>query len=306
MKLIKKANHSLERKKSRAGFWFSLPLIIGVVIFFVPAVFNVIRLSLNDIGVLAGGNGYSLSFAGLKYYKESLFEDAKFTRMLLETLSTILVKTPVILIFSLFAASLLSQEFKGRAFARIVFFIPVIVSTGIVSFIDNNWVSAMTVSEVGNVLKEDSVFGVEALLTQIEIGEKFIQVLISAANEVNQIIRSSGMQIYIFLAAFNEIPPALYEAAKVEGCSAWECFWKITIPSVVPQIIICAVYTLIDLYTATDTAIYEYIRNFAFVNKEQSLAAAMNVLYLLLVELVILAFFSIVKISGRKEGARNA
>lgn len=306
MKLKIKANHSLKREKAKAGLIFSIPFIIGLVFFFIPAIFNVVRFSLNSITLLIGGNGYNLNFVGLEYYKHALLEDSKFTRMLLETVSTILIKTLVILIFSLFAASLLNQEFKGKTFARIVFFIPVIVSTGIIAYIDNNWVSSMTVNNLGNVLNGDSKFGLEALLSQIEFGEKLIDLVVSSAEGVNKIIRSSGMQIYIFLAAFNEIPPALYEAAKVEGCSAWECFWKITIPSVAPQIIICGVYTLIDLYTATDTEIYAYIQNFAFVDKEQSLASAMNVIYLLLIGILILLLFGIIKIYSRRDGANNA
>ena len=125
-----------------------------------------------------------------------------------------------------------------------------------------------------------------------------IQVILDAVNGLSKIIRSSGMQIYILLAALQEIPGSIYEAAKVEGCSAWECFWRITIPSVVPQIIICGVYTLISSFTATDTEIYAYIVNQEFVNNQLSFAAAMNVLYLLSVGICLLVGAGVIKIAG--------
>ena len=246
-----------------------------------------------------------MNFVGLKYYREALLEDSKFNRMLIETIGTMLIQTPIILIFSLFAASLLNQEFKGRIFARIVFFIPVIVSTGVIGYIDNNWVSAMTVNHLGNALAGDRVFGLEYILSQINIGSGLIDIVVSAADGLRKIIRSSGMQIFIFLAAFQEISPSLYEAARVEGCSAWECFWKITIPCVTPQIVICGVYTLIDVYTATDTEIYKYIEDFSFVSNQQSLASAMNVLHLCAVGLVLLLGFGILKLSSKERKAKS-
>jgi len=299
-----KRNYSLKKQRAIAGIIFSSPFIIGLIILFVPAVISLFRFSLNDIEVLVGGNGYKMTFAGLDYYSEAVLKDAKFNRMLVESISSMLVQTPVILIFSLFAASLLNQEFKGRLFARMVFFIPVIVSTGIIAFIDNNWVSSMTVNKLGNILSDGEGLGLEVILSQLDFGKGLLDVVVSAADGLNEIIRSSGMQIFIFLAAFQEVPPSLYEAAKVEGCSAWECFWKITIPSVTPQIIICGVYTLIDVYTATDTEIYTYIEDFAFVSNQQSLASAMNVIYLLAVGVVILLAAGIIKLSGKKQERR--
>ena len=139
------------------------------------------------------------------------------------------------------------------------------------------------------------------MLEHVDIGKGLIQVIVEAAEGLSKIIRSSGMQIYILLAALQEIPPSIYEAAKVEGCSAWECFWKITIPSVVPQIIICGVYTLISVFTATDTEIYNYIVTQEFVNNQLSFAAAMNVLYLLAVGLCILIGAGVIKIAQSKD-----
>lgn len=289
------------RKRDRAGYIFTLPFILGLLFIFIPAVINLFRFSLNDIQVLTGGRGYRLDFAGLSYYRKALMEDPKFNRMLVELLGTVLVQTPVILIFSLLIASILNQNFRGRAVARMIFFIPVVVSTGVIAYVQNNWVSVMTVSDLGNALTGGEGAGLYDILSQVNVGQGLIQVVISAAAGLNKIVRSAGMQIFVLLAALQEVPDSMYEAAKVEGCSAWECFWKITIPSVVPQIVICGVYTLISIFTATDTDIYTYISDQEFKNNQLSFAAAMNVLYLLVVGLCILIGAGVIKLAGRNK-----
>lgn len=292
-----KVKKSVIRRRNRMGYVFTLPFIIGIFVFFIPELINLFRFSFSEITVLSGGQGYELEFVGLSYYVKALMEDAKFNRLLLNLVGTVLVQTPVILIFSLVVASILNQKFKGRTLARMIFFIPVIVSSGVIAYVLNNWVSIMTVSDIGNSLSGTKESGIYMILNQIDLGQEIIKVVVNAAQGLNKIIRSAGMQIYILLAALQEIPEPLYEAAKVEGCSAWECFWKITVPSVVPQIIICAVYTLIDIFTATDTEIYQYISNFEFVNNEFSFAAAMNVLYLLAAGICILIGAGVIRIA---------
>lgn len=296
-----KKRKNVMRKRDRAGYIFTLPFILGLLFIFIPAVINLFRFSLNDIQVLTGGRGYRLDFAGLSYYHKALMEDPKFNRMLVELLGTVLVQTPVILIFSLLIASMLNQNLKGRAVARMIFFIPVVVSTGVIAYVQNNWVSVMTVSDLGNALTGGEGAGLYDILSQVNVGQGLIQVVISAAAGLNKIVRSAGMQIFVLLAALQEVPDSMYEAAKVEGCSAWECFWKITIPSVVPQIVICGVYTLISIFTATDTDIYTYISDQEFKNNQLSFAAAMNVLYLLVVGLCILIGAGVIKLAGRNK-----
>ena len=149
MKKNKKRKIAITRR-DRMGIIFVLPFIIGLFVFFLPALFNLFRFSMSDIQVLSGGRGYSLDFVGLSYYRKALMEDPQFNRMLLELLGTVLVQTPVILIFSLLIASILNQEFRGRTVSRMIFFIPVIVSTGVIAYVQNNWVSIMTVSDLGN------------------------------------------------------------------------------------------------------------------------------------------------------------
>ena len=98
---------------------------------------------------------------------------------------------------------------------------------------------------------------------------------------------NSFIQIFIFLAALQEVPDALYEAAKVEGCSGWELFWKITIPLISPQIVVAFVYSLVDSYVRSDSQLFNYIHNLAFGQSQYAYATAMYWIYFLCIGIII-------------------
>jgi ABC-type sugar transport system permease subunit len=65
-------------------------------------------------------------------------------------------------------------------------------------------------------------------------------------------IRASGVQILIFLAALQAIPPSMYEVSQIEGATGYEAFWKITIPMVSPLILTNVVYTIVDTFVQSE------------------------------------------------------
>ena len=78
-------------------------------------------------------------------------------------------------------------------------------------------------------------------------------------NSVYDIAIASGIQIIIFLSALQTISPSMFEAAKIEGCTAWESFWKITLPMVSSMILVNIVYTVIDFFLKTDNTVMDRI-----------------------------------------------
>ena len=70
----------------------------------------------------------------------------------------------------------------------------------------------------------------------------------NASAKIYNIISYSGVQILIFLAAIQSVPKHLYEAAKIEGATQYEMFWKITFPMVSPMMLTAAVYTVVDSF----------------------------------------------------------
>ena len=236
---------SFEKKKGLIGYFFLFPVILGILLIFLPNLILTIRFSLNDVEIVAG-QGYSLIWRGIKYYKDAVTVDAGFIPTLVESYKTTLVNVPVIVIFSMLIATLLNQKFRGRAIARIIFFLPVILSTGILLEAEGTIMGNVNSAgiDTGASINELS-FNMSELLTSLNFNESLIGIVESAVSNIYNILISSGIQIYIFLAGIQEIPDSLYEAASVEGCSKWESFWKITFPMLAPQIAVNIIYTLV-------------------------------------------------------------
>ena len=129
--------------KARAGWVFVLPFVIGFC-HRVPAYhLNSLKMSFYELTILNGG-GFSLEWVGLENYQYALFKDSSFTETLVKGMKELAFDVPAILLFSLFMAVLLNQKMAGRALFRAIFFIPVILSTGIMESVEGRTSSAPT------------------------------------------------------------------------------------------------------------------------------------------------------------------
>ena len=131
----KKKITSLDKRKARIGWLFVLPFIIGFVFIYLPIIFNSIKFSFNHIIIQSSG-GYKLEFVGFQNYSDAFMVDTGFWTTLVEGLKQLVVDIPAIVLFSLFIALILNQKILGRAAFRAIFFIPVILTTGLISSID--------------------------------------------------------------------------------------------------------------------------------------------------------------------------
>ena len=142
-------------------------------------------------------------------------------------------------------------------------------------------------SESTSLLSVDSL---RAFLVNINISSKLASYITDAVTNILSIINHSGIQILIFLSALQSIPEALYEASSIDGASGWENFWKITFPMVIPQMIVCLVYTIIDLFVSTNNSVITYIYSVAFNKIQFGLSSAMSCIYTVIVAAVLGAF----------------
>lgn len=286
-----------QQKQSFAGYLFSIPLILGIIMVFLPSIIQTIRFSLNDIVV--NNDGYTLIYKGIQYYKDAFLTDPNFIPLLISVLKSLLVQLPVILIFSLFISVLLNQEFHGRLIARLVFFIPVLLSTGIAGSLDTSTLSYATSNMVdtGSSVDINNFLEFGQLLSSLNLNTSLINVITGAISNLYGIVKSSGMQIVIFLAGLQDIPSSLYEAASVEGCSKWELFWKITFPMIAPHIAVNTVYTITDFCT-NESELGEYLNMISFTQSQFGLSTAMNVIYLLSLGVIIaIAFWFLARLN---------
>lgn len=292
----KKRSRSLDVQKSRMGWLFIAPFLIGFLLIYLPMIVESITFSFSEINIQPGG-GYKLVSVGWENYSHALFKDPDFVTTLGGSLLDLLFDVPAIVIFSLFMAVLLNQKMRGRAIFRAIFFIPVIVSTGIIESIDLQNTLAQNMEQISGA-EDDmegansgaeilSVMDINRLFSGMQIGGGIVSYVVSLVNDVYNIVNKSGVQMLIFLAGLQSISPAIYESCHIDGASAWETFWKITFPMISPMILVNAVYTVIDSFTSQSNTIMKYIANVYSGQDGTVLATAMSWIYFLIVILAL-------------------
>lgn len=292
----RKRGASLDNRKARAGWMFVMPFVLSFIIIYLPIIIDSIKYSFNKIKIGQGG-GYTLEFVGWENYQEALFVDPQFVQTLTSGIQQLIFDIPAIVIFSLFMAVLLNQKMVGRAAFRAIFFIPVIISTGIIDKIDqaNTMLEHMENVEEGindgsgqNTTNEIlSAVDIERLFDNMKVGTELVDYVVTMVNNVYNIINRSGVQMLIYLAGLQSISPSIYESCDIDGATAWETFWKITFPMISPMILVNAIYTVIDSFTAQSNQVMTYISNVYDQAGGNVLSSAMAWIYFLIVLIII-------------------
>ncbi len=250
---------TLAFKNAVAGYLFIAPFILGFILFMVVPLGQSLLMTFNDVVPMSDGTGFSMSWAGIKNYKDAFTVDPEFVPFLISEVTTMLINTPATLIFSFFIALLLNQNFKGRGAVRAIFFLPVILSSGVIVGVEYNNALLQDMKEViADTNNEASITGVlESILVTSDSSPMSIMFgyVFNIINKVYDIAIASGIQIIMFLSALQTISPSMFEAAKIEGCTAWESFWKITFPMVSSMILVNVVYIVIDFFLKTDNTV---------------------------------------------------
>ena len=248
------------------GYIFIMPWFVGFAIFYVRSIILTGQFSLSKLTVDANVGGYTLEYVGLKNFVYAFREHGSFKQILTTSVANMLIDVPLITFFSLFMAILLNKKFPGRAVFRAIFFLPVILNSGaIAAMMDlaetmmNGGISATTAEVSGGT--SELAFNIEYLVDMfinLGIPSSVLEYLSSAVGRINDIIKASGIQIIIFIAALQSIPSSMYEVAKIEGATAYETFWKVTFPMVMPHIITNVVYTIVDSFTNSEVVELAY------------------------------------------------
>lgn len=289
---MKKSKLSLDEKKANMGYLFILPWLLGFIFLFAIPLIQSVVFSLNKIVLTS--TGYELEYVGLRNYKNALLVHPTFVRVLTESMQTMASFVPLVVLFSLFAATLLNQKFKGRTTVRAIFFLPVILGSGVIFMMQNySWFDEFSrgADSVG-ISAELTMrgFSLRRYLEEIASGLNIsvIKYVVNAVRSIYAIIHASGVQILIFLAGLQSIPPSIYEACHIEGATSWEVFWKVTFPMISPLILANAVYTIIDTFTISYNDVMLLIRTTALGgNPDLSSSAAMALIYFAAIAVVL-------------------
>lgn len=244
-------------RKALYGYGFISVWIIGFIYFFIRPLITTFVFSLNDIQFMQ--QGMALTWNSFSAYKKAILEDPTLLREMVSCFTQLLYTVPLIVVLSIFLAVLLNKDFFGKTFFRAVFFIPVIVASGVLLGIirgDNVSTSMVEGTKSGSMMQ---IANVGTLLSQFNLPEKLTSFLMQMSNSIFNLLWKSGIQILLFLSGIQSINPSIYEASKIEGASSWDNFWKITIPMLSPIIVLAVIYSIIDSFTDTNNAIMKRI-----------------------------------------------
>ena len=247
-----KKKKGVEQLKSRYGRLFVLPWEIGLVLFFIVPLFTSIIYSFSTVTL--GQGGITTQWAGLEWYKYIINSDPNYLTNVKAAISNFMVQLPIIVALSLILAIILNQKFAGRMMARAIFFLPVIIATGVIlDLLTSEYINVSLITSSANSSGAgnygSSMIDFDAILGNLGLPEDITKIIGDYIGSIFNLLWSCGIQIVLFIAGLQTIPDQLYEVSKVEGASKWEEFWYITIPMLGNSILLVMVYTMIDIFT---------------------------------------------------------
>jgi ABC-type sugar transport system permease subunit len=296
---------TIEQRKKLIGAAFIAPWVIGLLLFWVYPMIASSVMSL--FRITPHPEGFHWEFIGLANFNRILRVEARFLDQLYPFIFRTLVMAPVIVLFAIVVSLLLNQKFPGRGLYRAVFFLPVLFTTGgvIIALMTDVGMdtaeAAAAASSVGTAATTSVSFLNSAAL--LDLLHRFMppRIAVALSDVLDQfvlVLWYAGIQITLLIAGCQSIPGSIYEAASIDGANAWETMWKITLPGILPFILISLIYTIVDLSSLIDNPILGLI-NYAMDNpltQGMGLASTIGWVY----QLVIMALIGGVFLLFRK------
>lgn len=262
MAIKSKKIRGIEQQRSKVGFCFIIPWLIGIVLFFVSPLVQSIMFAFSEVGLGING-GLDIKFEGLANFKYIFLVDGSFTPALRNSVVSFAYSMPIIVILSLVFACVLNQKFKGRLFARALFFLPVIIASGVVMqmLTSAGYGEPVTMTLGSSNSYMDGMIDFNEVLEKMGFSAEIVEFFSMYISEIFKLIWSIGVQTILFISGLQTIPNQLYEVSKVEGASKWEEFWYITVPMLKNIIFLVIIYTMVELCLAEDSPVIYYAYN---------------------------------------------
>lgn len=283
MKKQKNKLAGLQKRKAISGYLFISPFIIGFLVFMVKPLFNSLYMSFCTVEL--GSGIFTSTYVGLENFHKAFLVDPEFNRLLVEEFTRMLLYSLGIMVFSFFVSLILNQTFKGRALVRAIFFLPVILSSGVILGLETDNQLMDTLAQTiemttQNVSITDTL---EEILRTVGVGVRAFEEVFVLIDNIYDVAIASGIQIIIFLSGLQTIPSSMYEAASIEGCTKWESLWKITFPMISSLFLVNWIYTVIDFCMRSDNAVIEKIQLVMIGQMNYGFASAMSWIYFIIV-----------------------
>ena len=207
------------KRREKAGFFFILPWLIGLIVFTAFPMIAAVYISMTDWDIV--GNA---SFIGLGNYK-MLFSSDEFIRSLWVTVRYAVIAVPLIIATSLTMAVLVSKNRKGSSVFRVIYYMPAIVS-GVAVAIVFRWILDPSYGLLNGLLSLWGIQGPDWLYDPDWVLPSYLIMAVWGA----------GGSLLTYLAALKDIPEDLYGAAMIDGANAFQKVRYITVPLMTPII----------------------------------------------------------------------
>jgi ABC-type sugar transport system permease subunit len=226
------------RRKAWVGFAFVSPWVVGYALFTLWPMIYSFYLSLHKVKITP--LGIKLKYIQMDNYKNAFMNDPIFVEKLLVYLKTMALNVPIIVVFSLIIALLINYKIRFKGMFRTIFFLPVIITSGPVI----NELLAQGATTIPSIEK----YGVFTMI-KTSLSPALAEPVTYLFTQIIMILWFSGVQILIFLAGLQKVDPAMYEAARIDGASPWESFWKVTLPVLMPLVLVNLIYSVVYIST---------------------------------------------------------
>jgi len=214
-----RGGRSAARGEERAAYMFLAPWIAGFIFFLLIPLGWAVWLSFTDEQLLRPG-----AFIGLDNYVRAFTDDPSFYKALGVTISWIFIAVPLFLITGLVVALLLNQKLRGMSFFRTILYVPAVLSGVAIAVL---WFTLLN-SDLGAVNQLLRSIGIEDPPNWFQDPDFALWGVAIMG------LWGVGTNAIIYLAGLQNIPPQLYEAAKVDGAGPWATFRNITLPLLSP------------------------------------------------------------------------
>jgi oligogalacturonide transport system permease protein len=290
-KIFRSKEMKFRTREALYGYSFVMVWILGFGIFTLIPLIQTIYYSMNRVTVSA--TGVVLNFVKFENYSRALFTDPTFVELLIGYVIETIVSVPIILIFSMIIAMFLNLDFRFKGVFRTIFFLPVVITSGPV-------IRELTTQGATSVPGIASTAAVADFLTQLpSYLRNPIEYLLTS---FILILWFSGVQVLIYLSSLQKIDRSIYEAAAIDGASAWESFWKITLPSLSTTTLIIAVYTIITLSHFSENKVVKYIYGQTYaVEGGIGYSSAISFIYFLVLILLLAIVYLLLNYRAKKK-----
>ena len=250
---MKRKMKDFTRRKQMYGRMFILPWEIGFVIFFLQPLVQSLVFVFSKVNVDFEEGVFITQWNGIENIKHFLYKDTKYVDYLVESLTAFVLNIPLIVALSLIVGVLLNQKFKGRVMFRSIFFLPVIIATGVV-------MTYLAGDATAESMRGGTSNGIDItnILQSMNLSPNISSKLVGFVNQIFDLFWDCGVQIVLFISGLQSIPEQLYEVCRVEGANKWEEFWYVTFPMLSGTTLLVIVFTAIEIFTDSGNSVMTY------------------------------------------------